>query len=71
MTERAHMGAQYGADPRDRQANGDGRKLDGIAEAVRELKGKGSSLKVGKTLENGLQSLKAGRTIEILLAEGK
>lgn len=34
------MGAQYGADPRDRQANGDGRKLDGIADAARELRGK-------------------------------
>jgi hypothetical protein len=36
----ARMWAQYGADPRDRQANGDGRKLDGIADAVRELRGK-------------------------------
>ena len=36
--------AQYGADPRDRQANGDGRKLDGIADAVRELRGKVWSL---------------------------
>ena len=41
----ARMWAQYGADPIDRQANGDGRKLDGIADAVRELWGKVWSLR--------------------------
>ena len=47
----ARMWAQYGADPRDRQANGDGRKLDGIADAVRELRGKVWSLrKIAKSL---------------------
>ena len=38
MTERACMGAQYGADPCDRQGNGGVQvALDGIADAVREL----------------------------------
>ena len=47
----AHMWAQYGADPGDRQANGDGRKLDGIADAVRELRGKVWSLqKIAKSV---------------------
>ena len=45
-TERVRIRAQYGADPSDRQGNGDGRALNGIAEAVRELRDKGWSLRM-------------------------
>jgi hypothetical protein len=35
MTVSVRMGTQYGSELGDRQANGDGRKLDGIGEKNR------------------------------------
>ena len=54
-------GAQYGADPRDRQANGDGRKLDGIADALRELWGMGWSLQEAIAKSVGVSTASVAR----------
>ena len=63
LTEKARMGAQYGADPRDRQGNEDGRALNGIAEAVRELRDKGWSLRmIAKSV--GMSTASAGHTCD-------